>query len=200
MNHTAPAFYLACLILLLPVNANSQQQEDPGRVVSETVNAVLGVLGEAGLSEPDKREKVYALVQPRIDFEGMSRRVLALNWKNATDEQLARFVALFRHILLDSYWTRIRNFRNEKVEYVTTLVEPNGSATVDTVIVRDRLEIPISYRMELVNGRWMAYDFLVESLSLVTNFRVEYRNLIKLGGIDGLLAQMQAEVDRINAS
>ena len=85
------------------------------------------------------------------------------------------------------------------MEYITVMMEGDALATVDTVIVTDRVEIPISYRMERVDGKWMAYDFLVESLSLVTNFRNEYRNLIKLSGIDGLLRQMQAEADRMQA-
>ena len=42
----------------------------------------------------------------------------------------------------------------------------------------------------------MAYDFLVESLSLVVNFRTEYRNIINLSGIDGLLEHMKGETEK----
>jgi len=52
--------------------------------------------------------------------------------------------------------------------------------------------------MELVDEKWMAYDFLVESLSLVASFRVEYSNLIKVYGINGLLEQMKKEVEKIS--
>ena len=49
--------------------------------------------------------------------------------------------------------------------------------------------------MERIDGKWTAYDFLVESLSLVVNFRTEYRNIVKLSGIDGLLEHMLREVE-----
>jgi len=35
------------------------------------------------------------------------------------------------------------------------------------------VEIPITYRMELKNGNWRTYDFLVENISLVQNYNRE---------------------------
>lgn len=184
-------------LLLAAAPGTAQEAEDPGRIVQNTVNRVLAALADAGLSETERKSKVYALAGERIDFASISRRILATYWIDATAEQREQFEKLFREILLGSYWERIRHYRNERVEYITVMMEGDALATVDTIVVTDRVEIPISYRMERVNGRWLAYDFLVESLSLVTNFRNEYRNLIKLNGIDGLLEQMQREVDRM---
>jgi phospholipid transport system substrate-binding protein len=184
-------------LLLAAAPGMAQEAEDPGRIVQNTVNRVLAALADAGLSETERKSKVYALAGERIDFASISRRILATYWIDATAEQREQFEKLFREILLGSYWARIRHYRNERVEYITVMMEGDALATVDTIVVTDRVEIPISYRMERVNGRWLAYDFLVESLSLVTNFRNEYRNLIKLNGIDGLLEQMQREVDRM---
>jgi phospholipid transport system substrate-binding protein len=192
---TLPAS-LAAMFLLYASPAAAQEPEDPGRIVQNTVNQVLAVLADADLPETERRAKVYALAATRIDFGGISRRILATHWIDATAKQRQRFEELFREILLGSYWARLRHYRNERVEYITLMMEGDALATVDTVIVTDRVEIPISYRMERVNGKWMAYDFLVESLSLVTNFRNEYRNLIKLNGIDGLLEQMEREAER----
>ena len=121
----------------------------------------------------------------------MSRRILAINWKKSTDAQKQEFEKLFREILLNTYWQRIKNYDNEKVEYITGMIEGNRIATVDTVIISDKLEIPITYRMELIDGDWLAYDFLIESLSLVTRYRTEYRSTIKTHGIDGLLSRMR---------
>ena len=100
-----------------------------------------------------------------------------------------------KKILFNTYWSRIKNYNNEKVEYITGMIEGNRFATVNTVIISDKIEIPITYRMELVDGKWMAYDFLIESLSLVTSYRTEYRNVIKTKGVDGLLVEMR---ERLN--
>ncbi|NIQ14452.1 MAG: ABC transporter substrate-binding protein, partial [Candidatus Dadabacteria bacterium] len=52
----------------------------------------------------------------------------------------------------------------------------------------------ITYRMELKDDNWKAYDFLVESLSLVQNYRREYQAIIKNHGIQGLLEQMHTQI------
>lgn len=124
----------------------------------------------------------------------MSRRILAINWNKSSDEQKKRFEELFKQVLLNTYWQRIKNYNNEKVEYITGMIEGNRFATVDTVIISDKIEIPITYRMERIEDKWMAYDFLIESLSLVTRYRTEYRNKIKTLGIDGLLDAMEKEL------
>ncbi len=92
---------------------------------------------------------------------------------------------------METCWLRIKLYTDERVKYITGAIDKDGYATVDTIIVTDTVEIPISYKMELIEERWMAYDFLVGSLSLVVNFRVEYCNIIKLSGIDGLLEHMK---------
>jgi phospholipid transport system substrate-binding protein len=166
----------------------------PGMIVQATVNQVLAILTDDDLSENDKKAKAYDLVSQEINFPGMSRRILAINWNKASDEQKQKFEDLFKQILLNTYWQRIKNYNGEKVEYITGVIEGNRFATVDTIIVSDKIEIPITYRMELIDGIWTAYDFLIESLSLVTSYRTEYRNVIKTHGVDGLLKQMQERV------
>jgi phospholipid transport system substrate-binding protein len=167
----------------------------PGLIVEETVNQVLQVLIDDDVTCAEKRSRTYELVSAQVNFSGMSRRILAMNWNKSSDEQKQQFEILFRQILLNTYWQRIKNYNGEKVEYITGMIDGNRFATVDTVILSDKIEIPVTYRMEIVDGKWMAYDFLIESLSLVTRYRTEYRNIIKTHGVDGLLKQMQDKLD-----
>jgi phospholipid transport system substrate-binding protein len=175
----------------------AEDEKKPGMIVQHTVNQVLVILTDNDLTEDEKKTKGYDIVAEQIDFTGMSRRILAINWKKSSDEQKQKFESLFRQILLNTYWQRIKNYDGEKVEYITGMIDGNRFATVDTVIVSDKIEIPITYRMELIDGNWMAYDFLIESLSLVTSYRTEYRNMIKNHGVDGLLKKMQ---ERLSSS
>jgi phospholipid transport system substrate-binding protein len=186
---------LFVLSFLTVTTAFAATDNKPGIIVQDTVNQVLLVLTDKDLSEKEKRNKSYNIVAQQVDFAGMSRRILAINWKKSSDEQKQEFEKLFREILLNTYWQRIKNYNNEKVEYITGMIEGNRFATVDTVIVSDKIDIPITYRMEYIDGDWMAYDFLIESLSLVTRFRTEYRNIIKTHGIDGLLKQMREKLN-----
>jgi phospholipid transport system substrate-binding protein len=168
----------------------------PGQIVKRTIDQVLKVLGDESLSEEQKQRFVYQTVSKQIDFHTMSQRVLATNWDRADNQQKAEFVFLFEKILLNDYWVRLKNYSGERVEYYAVSIDRGKYATVDTVIIRDGsdVEIPITYRMELKDGEWRAIDFLVESLSLVQNYRREYQATAKNYGIQGLLEQMNSEI------
>ena len=195
------ASLLICFGTLMAVSpvVLSQDGDDPGPAVMDTVNQVLVALRDTKASEADKRARVYSLAEGRIDFEGMSRRILAVDWKTLDQAQRTRFEGLFKQLLLDSYWAQMRKYKDEKAEYVTAILEGDSDATVDTIIVSGSVEIPVTYRMEKLDGKWLAYDILVESLSLTSNYRNEYRNVIKSKGIDGLFERMQAQIDYVNA-
>ena len=194
MSKYYPPVLLFCFLSLILVKPLFAQETKPGLVVQDTVSQVLALLQDETLSDDARKEMIYSVVGEQINFAGMSRRILAVNWKKATEEQKEKFESLFQAILLNTYWERINNYDGEKVEYVTGMIEGNRFATVDTVIISDEIQIPITYRMELVDEKWMAYDFLIESLSLVTRYRTEYRNVIKTHGMEGLLAQMDSKV------
>ena len=47
--------------------------------------------------------------------------------------------------------------------------------------------VPIDYSMEKTPEGWKAYDIVVAGVSLVTNYRDEFNDIIKNSGIDGLI-------------
>ena len=188
-------------LLLLFGQSSLAATESPEKIVKDTVDAILTVLGDEQLSEDKKREQVFELARQRINFLDMSRRILARNWSTASEKQKAEFQSLFETILLNSYWIRIKNYAGERIEYIAATYDREDVATVDTIIVRgDDIQIPISYRMKRFVDIWFAYDFVVEQLSLVQNYRSEYAAIVKNEGLDGLLLQMQQEVADLNVN
>ncbi len=184
------------IILLLCSFLLQADEESPGKIVKQTVDNVLDVLKNEDFTEEKRKQIISELIKDRINFKDMSRRILATNWKLATEEQKKEFISLFQEILVNTYWFRIKRYAGERVEYITVSFDNENYATVDTVIIRGKsdIEIPISYRMKRFVNIWFAYDFTVERLSLVQSYRNEYRAIIKNFGIDGLLEQMKREI------
>jgi phospholipid transport system substrate-binding protein len=189
---------LVIFIILLTCSFLLQaNEESPGKIVKQTVDNVLDVLKNKSFTEEKRKQIISELIKDRINFKDMSRRILATNWKLATEEQKKEFISLFQKVLVNTYWTRIKRYAGERVKYITVSIDNENYATVDTIIVRDKsdIEIPISYRMKRFVNVWFAYDFIVERLSLVQSYRNEYRAIIKNFGIDGLLEQMKQEIE-----
>ena len=200
----ARLIYLTSLLLCFfsfSINAHEQHEEEPGKIVRDTVDQVLMILQDASLDEAKRKELITNLIEPRVNFKNMSRRILATNWKVATEEQQQQFTALFKQILINTYWIRMNQYAGERVEYISVSSDRDGYATVDTIIIRDKsdIEIPLSYRMKRFVDIWYAYDFVVETLSLVQSYRNEYAATVKNYGIDGLLDLLKQEVESYDA-
>jgi phospholipid transport system substrate-binding protein len=53
--------------------------------------------------------------------------------------------------------------------------------------------VPIDYSMAKSASGWKVYDVIVGGVSLVTNYRDEFSEQIKSGGIDGLIKTLDAK-------
>lgn len=56
--------------------------------------------------------------------------------------------------------------------------------------------IPVSYKMKLTDGEWYIYDVIIENVSLVSNYRNLYAAIIKSSGLNGLLNQLELDLNR----
>jgi phospholipid transport system substrate-binding protein len=52
----------------------------------------------------------------------------------------------------------------------------------------------------LKDDDWLAYDVTVDGVSLVSNYRTSFRNLVKEKGMDGLLEELERKVDSLKPS
>jgi phospholipid transport system substrate-binding protein len=198
-----PAFTLRALIVVallatLSAPSTTVADEQPIVIVKDTITRIMKTLADGSLSADETRRRVGQIASERINYYEMSKRILAVNWSKADRDQQKRFVELFKEILSNTYWARIKKYRNEEVVYFTASIEREIYATVDTVIQSDTIEIPVTYRMKYADGKWLAYDFLVENNSLIATYRSSFAETIKNHGIERLLQEM-AEKARSSA-
>jgi phospholipid transport system substrate-binding protein len=178
-----------------PATAFAQEAEEtPLQVVTKTVDGVIAALANAELNQDSKKRKVKSIIGRHFDFAAMSNRVLATNWSKATKPQRNRFIGLFRELLSNTYWRKISGYTNEKVEYLGERMRSQKLATVNTVIKTDTVDIPVDYKLYLKGGTWMAYDVVIEQVSLVRNYRASFQDIVRDVGIDGLLSQLETKV------
>ena len=172
----------------------AEDVETPLQVVMKTVDGVIAVLAQGELSENTRKRQVKNIIGRHFDFVAMSNRVLATNWSKATKPQRARFTDLFRALLSNTYWRKISGFSNEKVEYLGERMRSDKLATVNTVIKTDSVDISVDYKLARKGDTWMAYDIVIEQVSLVRNYRGSFQNIVRDVGIDGLISQLETKV------
>jgi len=183
------ALAIASALLIVGFVTPVAAEQTPREVVQSTSEEVLAVLAEKDLSKQERRDKVRTIVLRSMDFETLSRLVLARNWGRFSPAQQQEFMQEFQDHLAAVYGRRLDDYRNEKVEVVGDRREPNGDSTVQTKILRGggSNDIEVDYRLRESNGQWKVIDFIVEEISMVANFRSQFQDIVASGGPEKLL-------------
>ena len=194
---------VVAVAVLLAKIAVAQASEAPAAVVEETTNSVIGVLAQQGLGSDEKRRRVEEIVYAHVDFETLSRLVLARNWNRFSSEQQKEFVAEFKRHLSLTYGKRVDSYKNERVVVVGSRQETQGDWTVKTRIVRGGSDdILVDYRLRTKDDQWRIIDMIIEGVSLVANFRSQFQDAMANGGpehILGLLRQKNASAEPLKS-
>ena len=171
----------------------------PTEDVRSSVDAILVILQNSELDVQQKREDISKIINKRFDFRAMSQRTLATNWKKTSDEEKKQFTALFSQLIESSYVGKIEAYTNEKVEYPGEKVK-GKKAVVETLILTSSADIPVNYRLYQKGDQWLVYDVIIEGVSLISNYRSSYQEIMKDEGFDGLLNKMQAKIDELSSA
>jgi len=188
-DHFRGRLAVACALLLAGLSGQARAEQSPRDVVQTTSDQVLAVLADRDQSKEARREKVKAIVLQNVDFDTLSRLVLARNWNQFSPQQQQEFEREFQNHLATTYGRRLDDYHNEKVAIVGDRKEPNGDWTVQTKILRGggSNDISVDYRLRQSNGQWKMIDFIIEQVSLVANFRSQFQEIVSSGGPEHLL-------------
>ena len=165
--------------LALPLLALADTALD---TVKANVNGVLDVLrdpklkGEAG--KKVKTQKIEVAAEKLFDFVELSKRTLGLSWNDFTPDQRKEFVRLFESILKDAYVEKITAYTNEPVNFVKEIPLSETTVEVDSVVVMKDGQVPINYRVIKKDNDWKVYDVVIEGVSLVSNYRTQFREIL----------------------
>jgi phospholipid transport system substrate-binding protein len=162
------------------------------------IDKVLRILDDPALKgEAKTRERRTALrgvMEGAIDFPEAARRALAVHWRTRTEAEREEFVGLFKDLVTYSYIRLMEPYAGETVQIVGES-PTNGTTTVLTRIQRRQGEpIPIDYRMHVPATRWLIYDVVVEGVSLVANYRVQFNTIVQTSSYGELVRRMRARV------
>jgi phospholipid transport system substrate-binding protein len=191
-----------CINLALTVSGAAAGQ--PTEVVKGVVEQTLEILKNPAYQGPQhkaqRRKLVKARVDSRFDYREMARRSLGSTWATLNSSQRDDFVRLFSELLEASYSDKIEKYAvNVKVEYVGESVD-DDSAEVRTQVVRANDRIPFNYRLLKEGGGWMIYDVVIEGVSLVSNYRSQFRRIIHESSYVELVRRLRNKVNELQAT
>ena len=178
--------------LAAAVQAAEYAAPEARAAVQKTIDEVLTVLRADGLNTEQRLGRIEKIAYARFDMRTMSRLILARNWKRFSEKQQEEYVREFKRYLANNYGSRIERYEQEEVEILGERQEPRGDVTVRTRIVGGDFEnATVDYRMRKRGGDWKVIDVIIEGISLVSNFRDQFKAVLARGGPEHLLEQLR---------
>jgi len=170
----------------------------PLDTVKTNVDSVLEVLrdpklqGEAG--KKVKAQRIEAAAEKLFDFVELSKRTLGVNWNKFTPEQRKEFVRLFESILKNAYVDRITAYTDEQVSFTKEIPLSGDTVEVRSVVIGKNNQVPIEYRVIKESNQWKVYDVVIEGVSLIENYRSQFREILGNNPPETLLDTLRKKV------
>ena len=191
---------LTLLLISLMIFPFSASAQSPLGTIQTQVNKVLEVLRDPALKAESAKEtrekKVWTLIDGVFDYTELSKRTLAQHWRTFTPEQQKEFTQLFGKLLGTVYMDRIMVYTNEKVVFSKATKLSEDTTEVQSEVVTASKSIPIHYRMISKEGSWKVYDVVVEGVSLVQNYRSQFRDILSKQSPQDLLKIVRDKVKK----
>ena len=172
---------------------------DPTEQFRPFIKKVTDLLADPKLKSLPKNEqgrRIVNVAREHFDFAEMSKRVLGQQWRKLNDSQQKEFEDLFTSLLQYTFINKIEKYSKQKVEFTQQRIK-GDRAEVQTLSSDGERSINVSYIMLLHGDQWMAYDVIVDGVSLIRNYLEQFNEIIKKDGYDGLVKQVKDKIHQI---
>jgi len=180
---------LPLVLIAPPVHAQEAPDTLVKRIAEETLTTIRGDKDLQAGNPAKIKQLIESKLVPNFDTARMTALAMGRNWRTATPEQQKQLTEQFKTLLIRTYSNALTNYRDNTMNY-----KPLRMNAGDTeVVVRTEVSrpgqapVPIDYSMEKTPEGWKGYDVVVAGVSLVTNYRDEFNDVVKSSGVDGLI-------------
>jgi phospholipid transport system substrate-binding protein len=179
----------ALVVAALATGATPSPAADPAEaMVRSTADAVLAILRDDSLDSEAKQAKLEVLLVANADFATISKLVLARNWTKLAESDREEFQVLFRRYLTATYGRNVDEYSDEDIEILGSREEARGDRTVSTKVVRNGPDdLLVDYRLRQFDGNWKIIDVVAEGVSMVSNLRSQFQEIVSQGGTEKLM-------------
>jgi phospholipid transport system substrate-binding protein len=192
---------LLAALLILPLQVFAGGAKD---TVEAQINKMLAKMQTPefkGLERDAKLTEISNIINEVFDWQELSRRTLGREWKKFSPDQQKEFVTLFEKLLEGIYADRILAYTHEKIEFGKETELKKGQMEVESyIITTDNKKVPLFYRMTNKSGQWRVYDVVIEGVSMVKNYRGQFREILSKNKPEDLLQTLREKTKEKPAS
>ena len=187
---------ISILFILILITFPAFSEEGPDVFLKKSVDEISKLVSEnKDRFERDEdflRHKMNTIVMPKLDIHLMSKIILGRKiWTSMSKQQKTDFVLAFKYRMTSTYMKSITAFDGEKIEFLP--FEPGKKANVAFVKSKYIIaagNIDVDYRLIKNSDGWKVYDIIFEGISLMKNYRADFRQHVSESSIDSLIESL----------
>ncbi|MFO7761230.1 MAG: ABC transporter substrate-binding protein [Desulfobia sp.] len=172
------------------------EDEIPLSQLESTVNRIIDILEEGDVEKEweQQKQRIVPLIDERLNPEVIAQRSLGRHWRDISDEQREEFTSLFLQLLKDTYINRLRSYSVKSDARFYEQRKRGDRAIVYSIVRKDQQEVPIDYRLIRIDDEWRIYDIVVEGVSLISNYRKQFDQIMDRGGYPELINRLRDKI------
>ena len=147
----------------------------------------------------------FAQLQPVIrrsfDIAAMARLSVGPTWADLSEGQRAQLTDSFGRYISAIYADRFDSYAGQKLEVTGEQPAPSGVMVKSQIIKASGEPVKVDYMMRRNGDSWLISDIYLDgAISEVATRRSEFAAILKMEGIDGLVAALNRKADILTMS
>lgn len=183
--------------LLIPLSAFAGSAFE---TVKGHADNVVEVLHDPALkpesAKKAKKDRIRSISVKMFDFTELSKRTLARNWERFNIDQQKQCIELYRSLLENAHAAKILSYTDEKIVFSKEVQLSERTVEVQSAVFGKTGEIPIYYRVILKDSEWRVYDVVIEGVSLISNYRAQFTDILSNKSPESLLETLRNKVGK----
>jgi phospholipid transport system substrate-binding protein len=184
----------------LPIATAHAAPADPQAILRQGVEEVLAVAYDQPRGETPLSQRLRPVLDKYFDFTAVTRRAVGPGWRRFSPEQQQKTIALFTDLVLRTYADSFEPGPRPTIAYSTPVTLSPTRRELPSVITYEGKHYAVAYRMEQAGESWRAYDVIIEGVSMVSNYRAQFDELLQKGVPDDVIRSLEENVRQAAAA
>lgn len=199
------SFFLVVFVFIIASVNGAMAATSATDTIRQAVDNVMSVIKKPEMHDPAKKSEllkdVEEIVKTIFDFSEFSARTVGPKWRSFTLDQKSRFEDAFADLLRATYIEKLEGYSGEKVNFMGEVSSSSGNKVeVQTSVLANDKIIPVAYRLLQKNNVWKVYDVRIENVSLIENYRGQFKDIMLRGSADELIRKVVEKSREVKAS
>lgn len=191
------ATVVSVLLLTIPCRGWAGAAKE---TVQTEVGKIVTTIKTPGFKDQPREKQITdirQIINAVFDYSELSKRTMGKGWKKFSDAQKEQFTALFSELLENTYADRLLAYTDEKIDFGDEVeLKKNRVEVKSNIITKDNKSVPLNYRLIKKEGAWRVYDVVIEGISLVQNYRSQFREILATKSPQDLIDTLEAKVKK----